>query len=115
MLPYETYKFKQKGKTISIKAWIFCESKTQLKNLNNTDETISNRVRFYITDKSRVLLEYLKLPQEDKSEHLISEHETLEDAVNELAFLPLNIVTQELYDLVMDDMLKRARSNQDDD
>jgi hypothetical protein len=111
VLPFETYSLKLNGSSINIRGWIFCETKTHASPDHQRfsgDETLSHRVRFYITDQSRVVLECIKKPIACEYIHYVSEYETLEDAVNGLAVLPINFVNQRLYDFVMDDLMKRA-------
>ena len=118
MRSYETYELKQEGKPLHIEAWIFCESKTSAdprKPHYSGSKDFAHQVRFYITKRSRVVLECIQEYVDSENKHFVSEHETLEDAVNELALFPVEIITSKVYNLVMDDMLDRASSNQDDD
>lgn len=65
-------------------------------------------MRLYITDLSWVVLECVKFEKKN-STHVVQLLETIEDALDELALQPLNVVSAQLYGDVMQDMVALAR------
>jgi hypothetical protein len=84
------------------RGWLFYDSSSKYA-ASRSRKKLEGYVRLYITDLSWVVLECVKF-EKKQSVHVVQMLETMEDALDELALQPLNVVTPQLYGDVMQDM-----------
>jgi hypothetical protein len=86
------------------RGWLFYDSASKYAgSKGNSRRTLEGYIRLYITDLSWVVLECVRFDKKG-STHAVRVLESIEDALDELAMLPLNVVSLELYNDVMRDM-----------
>ncbi len=84
------------------RGWLFYDSASKYTR-SSSRKTLEGYVRLYITDLSWVVLECVRFDKRN-SLHVVRVIETIEEALDELATLPLGVVSLELYNDVMRDM-----------
>jgi hypothetical protein len=92
------------------RGWLFYDSasKYAASKKGNSRRTLEGYIRLYITDLSWVVLECVRFDKKG-STHVVRVLESIEDALDDLATLPLNVVSLELYNDVMRDMTTLAK------
>jgi hypothetical protein len=89
------------------RGWLFYDSASKYAR-GNSRRRLEGYVRLYITDLSWVVLECVRFDK-TSSTNVVRVLESIEDALDELATLPLNVVSLELYNDVMRDMTALAK------
>jgi hypothetical protein len=89
------------------RGWLFYDSASRYAS-SRSRKTLEGYVRLYITDLSWVVLECVRFDKKS-STNVVRVLESIEDALDELATLPLNVVSLELYNDVMRDMTALAK------
>jgi hypothetical protein len=89
------------------RGWLFYDSASRYAS-SRSRKTLEGYVRLYITDLSWVVLECVRFDKKG-STNVVRVLESIEDALDELATLPLNVVSLELYNDVMRDMTALAK------
>jgi hypothetical protein len=88
------------------RGWLFYDSSSKYASKyasSQSRKTLEGYIRLYITDLSWVVLECVKFEKKN-STHVVQVLESIEDALDELALQPLNVVSPQLYSDVMQDM-----------
>jgi hypothetical protein len=89
------------------RGWLFYDSASKYAS-SRSRKKLEGYVRLYITDLSWVVLECVKF-EKKHSTHVVQVLETIEDALDELALQPLNVVSAQLYGDVIQDMMVLAK------
>jgi hypothetical protein len=89
------------------RGWLFYDSASKYAS-SHSRKKLEGYIRLYITDLSWVVLECVKFDKQ-KSIHVVSVLESIEDALDELALQPLTMVSAQLYGDVMQDMTMLAK------
>jgi hypothetical protein len=89
------------------RGWLFYDSASKYA-ASRSRRKLEGYVRLYVTDLSWLVLECVKF-EKKHSTHVVQVRETIEDALDELALQPLNVVTPQLYGDVMQEIATLAR------
>ena len=89
------------------RGWLFYDSASKYAS-SRSRKKLEGFVRLYITDLRWVVLECVRFDKRN-SLHVVRVVESIEDALEELATLPLTVVSHELYNDVMRDMAALAK------
>jgi hypothetical protein len=89
------------------RGWLFYDSASKYAS-SHSRKKLEGYIRLYITDLSWVVLECVKFDKKN-STHTVQVLESIEDAIDELALQPLNVVSAQLYSDVMQDMTTLAK------
>lgn len=89
------------------RGWLFYDSASKYAS-SRSRKKLEGFIRLYITDLNWVVLECVRFDKKG-SVHVVKVLESIEDALDELATLPLNVVSLELYNDVMRDMTVLAK------
>jgi hypothetical protein len=84
------------------RGWLFYDSASKYAR-GSSRRRLEGYIRLYITDLRWVVLECVRFDKQN-GKHVVRVLETIEDAIDELATQPLNVVSLELYNDVMRDM-----------
>jgi hypothetical protein len=89
------------------RGWLFYDSASKYAS-SHSRKKLDGYIRLYITDLSWVVLECVRFDKRNTL-HVVCVLESIEDALDELATLPLTVVSLELYSDVMRDMQVLAK------
>jgi hypothetical protein len=102
------HRLKRTGQTpFEFRGWLFYDSASKYAS-SRSRKKLEGYVRLFITDLSWVVLECVRFDKRN-TVHVVCVIESIEDALDELATLPLDMVSLDLYNDVMRDMTMLAK------